>query len=338
MKSGRYYFVTPENKWVGLSRDYTDALRKYAELVTPCQANVATVAGIINKYLADNTELTLKTRTEYERYSPLLQAAFDGFAAAEVEPHHVWQYLQSRKQQGAPVSGNREKALLSAAFSHAMRHGIVKSNPCRGIGRNKERPRDRLVSDDELDRFLKFARALKIGDLAVHKDPSRARKRVAEEPLYSAQLVAAVVEIGYLTSQRRQSLLAVTLADISESGILFRQQKTGVQVEVQWTPRLRAAVSAAKALPRPVRSLALFARHDGQPYAVEGFKTLIQRVMAAWVAAGNIRFTLHDMRAKAITAKLDRGEDPKNISGHRSDHAINSTYDRRRVRRGTANE
>ncbi|MGR6036093.1 MAG: hypothetical protein ACU4EQ_12750 [Candidatus Nitrosoglobus sp.] len=44
-----------------------------------------------------------------------------------------------------PVSGNREKALLSHVFSYAIRWGVAKDNPCRHVKRNTERPSGKYV-------------------------------------------------------------------------------------------------------------------------------------------------------------------------------------------------
>ncbi|MCX7208153.1 MAG: tyrosine-type recombinase/integrase [Proteobacteria bacterium] len=336
-KHGSFWFVDPSKKWHKLAplNDLTLALRKYAELVTPALANATTVAGIINKYLADKQTLAQKTRKEYERSSKILAIAFEGFQASEVEPHHVWQYLQTRLKQGAGVSGNREKALLSTAFTHAMRHGIVSSNPCLGIGGNKETPRTRLVSNEELEKFLAWARSLKHGALSTDKDSSYS----SDKSLLSAALIASIMEITYLCAQRRQSVLPLTLDDIAhEEGIEFKQQKTNVRVLVEWTPRLHMAVENAKALPRPADCQLVFAKHNGKPYSDSGVSTLLQRLMQAWELAGNTRFTIHDMRAKAITQLKADGKEAKNVSGHKTDKSIDSTYDRRHIRRGTAVE
>jgi hypothetical protein len=47
------------------------------------------------------------------------------------------------------VRSNREKALLSHCFTKAMVQGWVDANPCRGVHRNRERPRERMIDDTE---------------------------------------------------------------------------------------------------------------------------------------------------------------------------------------------
>jgi hypothetical protein len=46
---------------------------------------------------------------------------------------------------GGAVRDNREKALLSHCFTKAMVQGWVDANPCRGVHRNSERPRERMI-------------------------------------------------------------------------------------------------------------------------------------------------------------------------------------------------
>jgi hypothetical protein len=48
----------------------------------------------------------------------------------------------------APYSKG-QKALLSHCFTKAMVQGWVDANPCRGVHRNRERPRERMIDDAE---------------------------------------------------------------------------------------------------------------------------------------------------------------------------------------------
>lgn len=69
----------------------------------------------------------------------------------DTTPPDIYAYMDARK---APVRANREKALLSHVFQYAIRWGVAKDNPCRRVSRNPEKPRNRYVSDDELELFL----------------------------------------------------------------------------------------------------------------------------------------------------------------------------------------
>ena len=49
-----------------------------------------------------------------------------------------------------PTTANRVRATLSACFSWAMREGLALSNPIANTNRREERPRERVLSNDEL--------------------------------------------------------------------------------------------------------------------------------------------------------------------------------------------
>jgi integrase len=62
------------------------------------------------------------------------------------------------KASGATTT-NRVRATLSACFSWGMREGLALSNPVTGTNTREERPRDRVLSNDELRRVWNAAGA-----------------------------------------------------------------------------------------------------------------------------------------------------------------------------------
>lgn len=86
----------------------------------------------------------------------LLMNVFGKMHPSDLSPMHVAKYLDMRGKV-APVRANREKIPLSHMSSIAMRWGIVDTNPCCGVERNTETPRNRFVTDDELNNFCKYA-------------------------------------------------------------------------------------------------------------------------------------------------------------------------------------
>ena len=58
-------------------------------------------------------------------------------------------------KEGYPYRANRVVALLSKMFTLAIKKGWRSDNPCKGIERNEEIPRERYLSDDELARLTK---------------------------------------------------------------------------------------------------------------------------------------------------------------------------------------
>lgn len=226
---------------------------------------------------------------------------FGKVAAAAVRPMHVAQYLDIRGEK-APVRANREISLLSNIFSYAMRWGVVDGNPCRGVRKHSEKGRDRYITDAEFEGVKAIA-----GDF-----------------------IAAVMEFAYITALRKGDILSLRLDQISEEGITIRQGKTGAKQLYEWTPGLRKAVEAARGLQRPVRGLYLFCNRYGQPYTDAGFKAMWNRVQVKWAKQGGVRFTFHDIRAKALTDAKQMGLDAQALAGHASpamtDHYIKQRH------------
>ncbi|MEI9717429.1 DUF4224 domain-containing protein [Enterobacter kobei] len=93
---------------------------------------------------------------------------------------------------------------------------------------------------------------------------------------------------------------------ISDMGIFIRQGKTGVKQIKAWTPRLRAAVSLARALPlKPgIRSMFLIHQPSGSKYTRDGFNSRWREAKLAAQAKYphlSIDFTFHDLKAKGIS-------------------------------------
>ena len=88
--------------------------------------------------------------------------AIDRNLAVEVE-----RYLAALKTQGFAVGTvNRRLAWAKSALNYAVKAGIIVSNPLAGIQKNRERPREVLLSEDDESRLIKAA-----NDLAPHLVP-----------------------------------------------------------------------------------------------------------------------------------------------------------------------
>ena len=75
-------------------------------------------------------------------------------------------------------------------------------------------------------------------------------------------------------------------------------------------------VARARQLKRPIRGLYLFCTRQGQPYSDTGFKAMWNRVQVKWADQGGMRFTFHDIRAKALTDAKRLGLDAQSLAGH----------------------
>lgn len=208
---GAYYYVRA-HKWVRIGTDYGQALRTWAEWEGQAATPLRTVSQLLAQYIDDNRKrLAPGTVTHYEWSMRALLPVFGRVAIQDVTRAHVYEYMRRR----GTVSANRERALLSAAYTWALNTGIYAgANPAAGMHyRNPERPRQRYITDAEFQRLLDAAR-----------------------PRWKAFL-----RVAYFTGLREGDLLALRLCDAGEAGIAVQTRKTGKQVLIGWSDELRAA-------------------------------------------------------------------------------------------------
>lgn len=263
-KHGRYYLVR-RNKWIALSR--VDAgERALLEALANVEApdTPRTVGELLAAYLQHGTaELADVTVREYRRIiTSRLLHHFGHMPVDALQPGHVAQYLERRRQDGAAYLGNRERAVLSSAYEFGLRRGHVLANPCRGIRRNTERPRRRYVDDRE---FLEvFERA----------------------PVAVQDLMA----VGFLTGMRLTDLTRLRVTDLTAEGILVTEKKTGKRRLHEWSDRLRYFIERAVARSGGSYVLTNSRREAWKPSAVQ----------SAWKRLG-APFRFRDLRPKAAS-------------------------------------
>lgn len=314
-----YFTIDRHNKYINLGHDLREAKRQLLEL-----EGEAPEPGTIADYLDDMIKarwklvrakkLSTRTVEDNEAEALNLKAAFGKMLPPAVKPSHVWLYLHKHRGAESPVRANREIALLSTLFNGLMGAGVVDRNPCVGVERNDETPRDRLVSDTEFRSFLKYCWR--------HGDAGRR--------------IALAGYIAYLTGKAQGQILKMTRGQITREGIAFAKRKRGAATLVLWTPRLRKLIKASIAMPCTIDPLFVVHSQSGTPYTSSGFKALWHRRMGEWCALGHERFTFHDLRAKTITDLIDQGRKASDLTGHRQEATIDRVYDRRRVRKSTA--
>lgn len=296
-RHGGYFFVDTAGKWHNLGRQHAEAMRRYAEVLT-ARVPLQTMGAIFDRYQREVVPKKAKrTQQDNLRELALLRQAFGHMHPHQVKPRHIYAYMDARQ---APVRANREKALLSHVFRHAIQWGIVESNPCRFVSGASEKPRTRYVTDVEFWSVYELA----------------------------PPAVACAMRLALLTGLRQGDVLRLRYSDYTDDGLEVTTSKTGKRLLFESTPELSAAVDEAKAL-RPAGKLVthLVCTRDGLPYAGEGFKTAWQRVMRKHVAAGGSRFTFHDIRAKAGSDSED-----ERLLGHQDTRTLRRHYQRRPVK------
>lgn len=245
-----------------------------------------------------------------------LVKVFGKMRPKDIRPMHIKQYMNLSIENGRGGSANREKALLSALFQYLSDVGHFDSNPCKEIKKNTSTFKAHRLTDKELRDFLKFARAYS----------------------ETGALMADIAELSYLTGQRQGDVLSLDRRQLNKHGIEFRQQKTGTEVLIEWTPRLKAVVERCLARKSTISTTHVIRSSKGQRYSSQGFKAMWNRLQVLWGQAGNQRFRFHDLRAKAVTKMLEDGRRASDVSGHLSESAMEQHYDGRVQRRGKAVE
>jgi integrase len=261
--------------------------------------------------LAANSPDALAPRTVRDYVEALeyhIIPAFGAMKCSEFKPMHAAQYLHAAKKQSRSIRANREIGALASAFNYGMAIGAVEFNPCRGVRRNRETPRSRLVSIAEVNALL----------------------AVAEARQGAALMVALIAVTVALTGRRRAEILQLRRDALTEDGILVDDQKTrrfGLRrYLIEWSPLLRRVIEQSASLRASEEFV--FPTRTGQPYTDFGFKTEWQKLMLVYLAKTGDRFRAHDLRALYVSEMLERGQDPHT---HRNETTMRRVYDRRRV-------
>lgn len=260
---GRYFWIN-RNKWHPLTRKEDGEVALLEAYYVLTRNDPRTMAGVMIAYLHDGiSELTPETQAKYRQAVVSRLIPYCGHMLRNtMKPTHVAQFLEARKQAGAAVGGNREKAVLASVFNFGMRRGWLDYNPCRGVERNTERPSTRYVEHTELVPALDRA------------------------PPGLYELLAA----AYLTGLRQTDLRLMKKDQVTEAGVLVTESKTKKRRLIEWTPTVRKIFSAA--LARSENEY-VFTTPRGLPWSIWGLQSAMRRLGAG--------FRFRDLRPKAAS-------------------------------------
>lgn len=321
-----YYYLEAAGKTTALGADYLDALRKYCDLVQTAARPAITWLAVVKRY---QTEALLKKarKTQIDELSRLrrLNKFFeDNPPLDQIEARHLRLYQQwrlstkadaeaLRRQAGKPetrkgdgtVAVNREITLFSTIWQWARTKDFTRQEcPARDVERFPEHGRKDIYIEDEI-----------------------------LDAVYSAgdQSLKDVLDLAYLTGQRRADVLAMTEAMIRPAkhrqpdGSLIevrtlpiRQEKTGNKVRMIIDGELGKLIDHIQTSKRAhkVISLALLVTESGERLTLQMLRTRFEKArrLAASAAeeagapdmARDIRqFQFRDLRAKAGSDKAE---------------------------------
>lgn len=250
---------------IPLGSDLNEAKRKWAELeCKPAPTETGVMRVIFNKY---ETEVvpTKAPRTQHDNLQCIaqLRKVFDTAPIDAITPQHVAQYRDARSAK-AKVRANREMAMLSHIWNMAREWGYTaKENPCRGVRKNKEQPRDFYA------------------DAAVWA----AVYEQAVDELKDA------MDVAYLTGQRPADVLKMMSTDIKEGALEVKQNKTKKRLRIllekagEERTQLGQLLDRIRARPRKVKSLYLVATPAGTPLNKHTLRLRFDTARAAAAAA-----------------------------------------------------
>jgi integrase len=300
---GTYYFRGKDRKRQNFGQDETAAIGKYLAQRGPVE-RCFTLHDVIEKYRLEVLPLkrSKMTRENEGRSLTRLDKVFGHFLPDNITAPMCYQYMDRRvttEGKPAPVAGRHEISLLGHVLGKSIRWGAGVANVVRTLERMPKTTRTRYVTDEE----YAACRALANPRMQVAMDLAR--------------------NIG----QRRGDLLKLKHEDCTDDGIIIRQGKTGAGILVKWTATLRRIIRSAKQLSPDIPREFVLRTGDGGPYTGGGFSAIWQRLMQRFVDAGGVRFTFHDLRAKAgsDTATLEQAQA---LLGHASSETTKRVYKR----------
>lgn len=302
-KHSSYYFIQKDGTWLNLGKDYIAAMTRYATINNVGTLN--SLGAVMDAFIVSEIpKKALRTQHEYLQQMKRLRQVFGHMQPHEIQPKDIYGYMDLRPA----IAANREKSLLSALFSFAIRKGVCADNPCRLVKRNTERPRDRYVQDWEFN----------------------AVRSMAPPALQCA------MDIARRTGLRESDILRAGLRNVRDDGLHVHTSKTGKKMIYELTPQLLDAIARARSLgsnaKSKVRALTLIVNRTGGSYTSSGFSSVWQKVMNKAMKDGVIaeRYTFNDLRAKAGSESTNAQE----LLGHDDPRTTNRVYRRlpRRVR------
>jgi integrase len=320
-KHGGYYYLPlpglrhlwDGKTWFLLGRTLPEAFKVWAER-TGAPERITTIGSLLDRYsLQVIPTKAPKTQTGNRLAVCNLRPVFGGMALADLEPQHIYQYVDRR---GAPTQAHREIEVLSHAFTKAVSWGLMKAHPFRKEVRlENKKPRTRYIEDWEVIEALALPSVRKRGSVGC---------------------IQAYTRLKLLTGLRRGDLLRLRVCDCRPEGIAVTTSKTGKPVVYEWSLELRAAVDGALAA-RPVDiSPWLFCNRRGKAYIDEatgeahGWSSMWQRYMTRVLkeTAVKERFTEHDLRAK-VASDADSLERARQLLTHADSKITQRVYRRK---------
>jgi integrase len=280
LKSGKiwtgYYYngrdANGKRKEIPLGRDLDQAKVEWARLEQRTPPKPTHLLGsLFDRYVKEIIPTKgLRTQSDNMKELKQLRKAFEMAPIDSITPQVVAQYRDART---AKVRANREIALLSHIFTIAREWGLTSNaNPCFGVRRNKEKPRDYYAGD------------------------------IVWSAVYSqaVQELKDAMDLAYLTGQRPADVLKVATTDLNAGFLLVNQGKTEKKL------RLRLEDAGVQS------ALSAFIDDLQERRALSGIKTsrLITNTSGLRMSQQMLRNRWDEAREKAAIKAAADGDSP----------------------------
>ena len=246
-----------------------------------------TVTGLAERFLRSHVEVNCSANTK-DSFGRIVRnhilPAPGGLAVSTVERRHV--VALHDRLSAMPTQANRTLAVLSAMFKLAEARDLAPPgrNPCRGVRRYREKPRERFLSRAE---YRRLGRVL-----------AEAERDGSENPA-----AIAAVRLLLLTGCRRNEILTLQWDDVDRAAgeLRLKDSKTGAR-RVPLTPAVEAAQLLA-GIPGVPDNPFVIAGRAGQH--IRSLNGPWEKVRAR---AGLRDVRLHDLRHSFASRALALGE------------------------------
>ena len=285
LKHGSYFFVK-NGKWRNLGKDKKAALNEYIKM--SCRPTTG-MAGLIYRWFED-ADISDGSMPVYKSAVKALAEAFKEFDPHEVTARDVLSLMHHYRK--TPSRANLFRAVLSNVLDYGFMENTVERNVVKDVKPFKMKARDRYLSDSEFNAI-----------------------RAEAKPV-----LQSMMDMLYLTGQRISDVISIKHADLTDEGIVFRQQKTGHRMIVAWSDELRVAVASAKKTSTNIKGMTLYSNRRGKMWSYSSINKMWLEAMRS-VGIENAR--IHDIRAKSATDAKQQGLDSKKLLGHSTESSHN---------------
>jgi integrase len=222
----------------------------------------------------------------------------------------VHDLIEGIVDRGAPVMANRVLGLISAVFYYGLSKDWLAANPARGVQKQREEERERVLTDEELSA------------LWTALDSAQVRRRATEAA--KAPAISPMIALG----------LQMILLTAQRPGEVFNMRWDELDLASNWwtIPREKTKNGKAHRVPLTARALELLqeAKRDSpgdNPWVFAGnmganVAARAKKAAANLRAAGAVSFEFHrhDLRRTAATGMATAGVFP-GIIGYVLNHS-----------------